>query len=127
MKRTQLRKPLLVAALTAVTLLAGCVVRGSVEVPAPAVYVGTVSVAPPPPQVEVIGVPPQPGYLWIGGYWNWVGGGMFGSGAIGQSRAPGIAGFQTNGSAPAGVGSCEKDTGLAVDRWISKNERGVHS
>ncbi len=35
---------------------------------------GVVLVAPPAPQVEVIGTPPQPGYLWIGGYWDWIGG-----------------------------------------------------
>ncbi len=75
MKRTQLARSIVFAALASGTLLSGCVVRGSVGVPAPAVYVGgTVSVAPPPPQVEVIGVPPQPGYVWLGGYWNWVGG-----------------------------------------------------
>ena len=34
----------------------------------------TVMVAPPAPQVEVVGVAPAPGYVWIGGYWNWVGG-----------------------------------------------------
>ena len=35
---------------------------------------GVVMVAPPAPQVEVIGPPPQAGFVWIGGYWNWVGG-----------------------------------------------------
>jgi hypothetical protein len=35
---------------------------------------GVVMVAPPAPQVEIIGTPPQAGYVWIGGYWNWVGG-----------------------------------------------------
>jgi hypothetical protein len=35
---------------------------------------GVVMVAPPPPQVEVVGDPPQPGFVWIAGYWNWVGG-----------------------------------------------------
>src|SRR5580704_15746712 len=35
---------------------------------------GVVMVAPPQPQVDVIPAPPQPGYVWIGGYWNWVGG-----------------------------------------------------
>ena len=35
---------------------------------------GLVLVAPPAPQVEVIGTPPQAGYVWVGGYWNWVGG-----------------------------------------------------
>ncbi|HEX4153331.1 MAG TPA: YXWGXW repeat-containing protein [Steroidobacteraceae bacterium] len=34
---------------------------------------GVVMVAPPAPQVEVVGTPPQPGYLWVGGYWDWVG------------------------------------------------------
>jgi hypothetical protein len=34
---------------------------------------GVVMVAPPAPRVEVIGVAPNPGYVWIGGYWNWVG------------------------------------------------------
>ena len=34
----------------------------------------TVVVAPPVPQVEVMGDPPQPGYIWEGGYWNWVDG-----------------------------------------------------
>jgi hypothetical protein len=75
MKRTHVQ-PLIFAALATATLLGGCVVRGSVGVPAvPVVYVGgTVNVAPPPPQVEVIGVAPQPGYVWLGGYWNWSGG-----------------------------------------------------
>jgi hypothetical protein len=53
-------------------LLGGCVVYG--RAPVPGVYVGAVAVPPPAPQVEVIGVPPQPGYVWIGGYWDWVGG-----------------------------------------------------
>ena len=34
---------------------------------------GIVMVAPPPPQVEVVGEPPVPDYVWIGGYWGWVG------------------------------------------------------
>ncbi|HUN90946.1 MAG TPA: YXWGXW repeat-containing protein [Burkholderiaceae bacterium] len=50
--------------------LSGCVVTPPrVAVAAPAV----VMTAPPPPQVEVIGAPPVAGYVWIGGYWNWVG------------------------------------------------------
>jgi hypothetical protein len=50
--------------------LGGCVV-----VPDQGHYVGgVVMVAPPAPRVEVIGVAPTPGYVWIGGYWNWVGG-----------------------------------------------------
>ena len=74
MKRTHLAQPVLFTMLASATFLGGCVVRGSVAVPAPAVYVDTVAVAPPPPRVEVIGVAPQPGYLWLGGYWNWEGG-----------------------------------------------------
>lgn len=35
---------------------------------------GVVMVAPPAPRVEVIGVAPSPGYVWVGGYWSWVGG-----------------------------------------------------
>jgi hypothetical protein len=35
---------------------------------------GVVMVAPPAPKVEVMPAPPQPDYVWIGGYWNWVGG-----------------------------------------------------
>jgi hypothetical protein len=57
---------LLVLALT----LGGCVVY-----PARVGYAGDVVVAAPPaPIVEAYGVPPAPGYVWIGGYWNWVGG-----------------------------------------------------
>jgi hypothetical protein len=38
-------------------------------------YVGNaVAIEPPPPRVEVYGVAPAPGYVWLGGYWNWVGG-----------------------------------------------------
>jgi len=33
-----------------------------------------VAVEPPPPVVETYGVAPGPGFVWIGGYWNWVGG-----------------------------------------------------
>jgi WXXGXW repeat (2 copies) len=34
---------------------------------------GVVMVAPPAPRLEVIGEPPRTGYVWIGGYWSWVG------------------------------------------------------
>lgn len=72
MKTIQTGRPLLLAVLACTSVLGGCVVRGTVAVPVPRVYVGAVTVAPPPPQVEVIGVPPQSGYVWVGGYWNWV-------------------------------------------------------
>ena len=63
----------LFAVLTSSLLLGGCIVA-----PAPApypYYVGEpVPAAPPPPRQEVIGVAPVQGYIWIGGYWGWVGG-----------------------------------------------------
>jgi len=37
-------------------------------------YGAAVAVAPPAPIVETYGVAPAPGYIWLGGYWNWVGG-----------------------------------------------------
>ena len=66
--RWSLLKP---ATLFVLALLAsGCVVE-----PARVRFVGDVVVAAPPaPVVETIGVAPYPGYVWIGGYWNWVGG-----------------------------------------------------
>jgi len=74
MKRSRLIQPVLLMALAGSTLLGGCVVHGSVGVEEPHLYVGVVAAPPPPPQVEVIGVAPQPGYVWMGGYWNWYNG-----------------------------------------------------
>ncbi|HLW24147.1 MAG TPA: YXWGXW repeat-containing protein [Steroidobacteraceae bacterium] len=34
---------------------------------------GVVMVAPPPPQPEESGSPPEPGFIWMSGYWSWVG------------------------------------------------------
>ncbi len=34
---------------------------------------GVVLVAPPPPREEVAGAPPSEGFVWLPGYWNWVG------------------------------------------------------
>ncbi|HXP66961.1 MAG TPA: YXWGXW repeat-containing protein [Steroidobacteraceae bacterium] len=65
------------------SVFAACVLAGAVSVALPGCVVvpdqghyvgGVVMVAPPAPRVEVIGVAPSPGYVWIGGYWNWVGG-----------------------------------------------------
>ena len=61
--------------------LAGCVVapypvrvgRGPVQ-PDPGHDGPVVMVEPPPPYHEVAASPPAVGYVWIGGYWNWVGG-----------------------------------------------------
>jgi hypothetical protein len=35
---------------------------------------GAVAVAPPAPIAETYGPAPVAGYVWLGGYWNWVGG-----------------------------------------------------
>jgi hypothetical protein len=57
-----------------IMLLAGALLGGCVVAPARGYYAGpVVTVAPPAPQVEVVGVAPGPGYVWFGGYWNWVG------------------------------------------------------
>jgi hypothetical protein len=59
----------LLAGVVATSLLTACVV-----VPDQRHYVGgVVLVAPPAPREEVIGEPPVAGYVWLGGYWNWVG------------------------------------------------------
>jgi len=34
---------------------------------------GVVMVAPPPPREEIAGVAPVTGYVWLSGYWGWVG------------------------------------------------------
>jgi hypothetical protein len=34
---------------------------------------GVVMVAPPAPRDETVGEPPTPGYVWLSGYWSWVG------------------------------------------------------
>lgn len=64
------------------TFTSGCVVAVR---PAPVVYeqpVGpaatgevVVSEDPPAPIYEAVGVAPGPGFLWIGGYYHWSGGG----------------------------------------------------
>jgi hypothetical protein len=57
-------------------VLAGGLLSGCIVAPAPGYYYAphVVAVAPPPAPVEVVGVAPAPGYVWFGGYWNWVGG-----------------------------------------------------
>jgi WXXGXW repeat (2 copies) len=69
----------LIATGLAVTLgLAGCVIT---PLPPPGAVVGepggpvvVAPVAPPAPIAETVLVAPAPGYIWIGGYWSWVGG-----------------------------------------------------
>ena len=58
------------AALVVALSLGGCVVE-----PMRVHFVGdVVATAPPAAVVETYGVAPAPGYFWMGGYWNWVGG-----------------------------------------------------
>jgi WXXGXW repeat (2 copies) len=65
-----MKRALLLSALVAGTvLMTGCVAT----VQSPPVY-GTVRmVDPPPPRHEYQGYPPAVGYVWMSGYWNWVG------------------------------------------------------
>ena len=59
----------LASCLALAVVLAGCVI-----VPDQRHYAGgVVMVAPPPPREEITGAAPVPGYVWMGGYWNWVG------------------------------------------------------
>ncbi len=58
----------------AAALLLSLALVGCVVVPAEPYYAGgPVMATPPPPRAEVVGVAPYPGYVWIGGYWNWSG------------------------------------------------------
>jgi hypothetical protein len=50
-----------------------------------------VVVAPPPAQVDVVIAPPGPGYFWIGGFWNWVGGRHVWVGGRWEAHRPGYA------------------------------------
>jgi len=64
-------RPGAAAALAVALLLGGEAIAPS---PAQAAVDIVVGVAPPAPIVEQVGPPPTPGYVWLGGYWNWVGG-----------------------------------------------------
>jgi hypothetical protein len=62
--------PAALAGLALTLSLGGCIIE-----PARVRYVGDVVVtAPPEPRYEEYGAAPSVGYVWIGGYWNWVGG-----------------------------------------------------
>jgi hypothetical protein len=78
------------AAALAVLVLGSINLTGCVVAPARGYYVdGPVMVAPPPARVEVIGVAPAPGLVWIGGYWNWVGGNHVWVGGHWEAPPPG--------------------------------------
>ncbi len=68
--RPTARRVLTIAALATLTTLTACVVAP----PQPRFMSTVVMSAPPVAPVEVLGPAPAPGYLWISGYWNWVGG-----------------------------------------------------
>ena len=65
---------LVLAAAVALTVSACVVVPARGYYAGGGYYTGAVTIAPPEPQVEVYGAPPVAGYVWIGGYWNWVNG-----------------------------------------------------
>ena len=67
------RLKLLTAATAAALSLSACVVTPYGEGYAQ-VSPGVVTVAPPVAVVDSVGVAPYPGYVWIGGFWNWSGG-----------------------------------------------------
>jgi len=67
------------ASAVAALLLSACVVapypaRTAVYEEGPSGPVAVAEVAPPPAYVEPMPVAPFAGAIWIGGYWNWVGG-----------------------------------------------------
>jgi len=51
-----------------VAMLTGCIPDQGHDVD------GVVMGPPPPPQIESTGNPPVAGYVWLAGYWGWVGG-----------------------------------------------------
>ena len=70
------------ALFSVLALSSGCVVAVRpapvvYEQPVPAGAPGEVVVSedPPAPVYETVGIAPGPGYLWIGGYYHWSGGG----------------------------------------------------
>ncbi len=85
-------------AAAAAALLAGCVIAPPRPYPVAYgypqqtygdPYEGVVGVAPPPQQREVVGVAPAYGYIWIGGFWNWVGGRHVWAGGRWEAPRPG--------------------------------------
>jgi hypothetical protein len=57
-----------------VALLASALLGGCAVMPDQGHRVdGVVLVAPPAPREEVVGTPPVEGYVWLSGYWDWVG------------------------------------------------------
>ena len=75
----------LLAVCAAAFLSTGCVVAPVGPYPAGTV----VGMAPPPPRVEVYGPPPVVGQIWIGGFWNWVGGRHVWVGGHWEAQRPG--------------------------------------
>jgi WXXGXW repeat (2 copies) len=63
------KRHILVGAVVAALLLAGCVATVE-ERPPRVVYVGG---PPPPPLVDAQGAPAAPGMVWVEGYWHWNG------------------------------------------------------
>ncbi len=63
------------ALLLATLIATGAALSGCIVTPSRHGYSGAiVTVAPPPPEQELYDRPPVVGYIWIGGFWNWIGG-----------------------------------------------------
>jgi len=71
MSTVKFRKRTVATLLVSILGLSACVVVPAHPYEGGGAYV---SIAPPAPQVEVYGAAPGPGFFWVGGYWNWVGG-----------------------------------------------------
>ncbi len=99
------------AAVAVSSLVGACVVAPAPPYPGG----GVVMVAPPAPVVEDYGVAPGPGYIWIGGYWNWAGGSMSGTGATGSKTARVTAGRPTGGIRKVAAGARSRAVGNVAD------------
>ena len=75
-----------------------------------------VAVAPPPLQAEVIVAPPGPGYFWIGGYWNWLGGRHAWVGGRWESQRSGYQWAPHQWRREGTAGAWRRGAGTAADR-----------
>jgi hypothetical protein len=120
----------LVRAAGVVSILAGtsgCVVAVR-PAPAPVVYeqpVGApgevvVTSDPPAPLYETIGVAPGPGFIWVGGYYHWNGGGGSGGAAAGPvPRTPAPRGSAPATSGAEAAGSTSRASGAEPGRALA--------
>ncbi|HVU09333.1 MAG TPA: hypothetical protein VHG89_12395 [Verrucomicrobiae bacterium] len=70
--------PKILLTIAVMPLLAGCVEREMDYDQSPPAAAGAVAAEsqpenPPPPRIEAVPISPGPGYVWIGGAWEWRG------------------------------------------------------